>query len=70
MVRDLYHKPIHYNVSLKSGVLQNRVTEHALCGLRPADIAFVWVVEEKRNATPEEIRKLCKKEGINILDTP
>jgi hypothetical protein len=70
MVRDLYYKSLHYNVSFKSGVLRNRVTEHDLCGLRAADIAFVWVVEEKRNATPEEIRKLCKKEGINILDTP
>ena len=58
MVRDLYHKPVHYNVSFKSGALQ---TEHALCGLRPQDIAFVSIVEEKRNATQEEIRKLCKK---------
>lgn len=60
MVRDLYYKPVHYNVCFKSGTMQNRVTEHALCGIQPEDIDFVWVVEEQRKATPEEIRKLCK----------
>ena len=30
--------------------------------LKPADIEWIWIVEEKRNATPEEIRKLCKRQ--------
>jgi hypothetical protein len=47
----------------KAVEMRNRVTEHSLCGLRPADIDFVWIVEEQRRATPEEIRKLCKKKS-------
>ena len=29
-------------------------------GLRPADIEWVWVVEEERRATPDEIQRFCK----------
>ena len=60
MVRDVYYKPVHYNVQFKVGGLMNRATARDLCGLRHQDIARVWVVEEMRNATPEEIRRLCK----------
>jgi hypothetical protein len=52
---------ISAHVCFKSGALQNRVTEHALCGLKPSDIDWVWIVEQKRNATPEEIKWLCKR---------
>jgi hypothetical protein len=40
-----------------------------MCDIRPADIEWLWIVEEKRNATPEEIRKLCGKArvGSSIL---
>ena len=61
MARDLYYQSKHYNVQFKAGVLRNRVTERDLCGLRPQDIDFVWVVEERRKVTAEEIRKLCSK---------
>ena len=49
-----------YNVHFKDGSLANRVTERAICGLRPVDIDWVWNVELRRRTTPEEIRKMCK----------
>jgi hypothetical protein len=62
MVEDLYYKAAHYNLKYKTGAMLNRITAHDVCGIRPQDIEWVWIVEEKRNATPEEIRNLCKKE--------
>ncbi len=50
----------HFNIQLNGGVLENRVTARGFEGLRPADIEWVLIVEEKRRATPDEIRKLCK----------
>jgi hypothetical protein len=50
----------HYNVHFKGGVLRNRVTARDFGGLPHANIDWVWIVEEKRRATPDEIRKLCK----------
>jgi hypothetical protein len=61
MVRDLYFQAEHFNVRYKSGALLNRVTAHDLSGLRPPDIEWVWIVGQKRYATPAEIRKLCGK---------
>ena len=63
MIRDLYYRPRGaplYNVHFKDGSFTNRVTERALCGLRPVDISWVWDVEHRRRATPDEIQKLCK----------
>ena len=60
MVENLYYKLKHYNIQFNAGGLVNRVTAGDLCELSPQDIAWVWVVEEKRHATPEEIWKLCK----------
>ena len=54
------HDVLHYNVQFKVGGLVNRVTERDLFELHPQDITWRWMVEEKRHATPEEIRKLCK----------
>ena len=52
---------VHYNVHFKNGSsLENRVTEHQICGLRPVDIDWVWILELRRRATPDEIQKLCK----------
>jgi hypothetical protein len=53
----------HYNIHFKGGVLRNRVTVRGFEGLPPANIEWVWIVEEKRRATPDEIRKLCKGSG-------
>lgn len=61
MVEDLYFQAVHYNLKYKTGALLNRVTARELCGIRPQDIEWIWIVEEKRNATPEEIRELCKR---------
>jgi hypothetical protein len=62
MVPDIYKKRgvLLYNVHFKDGSLANRVTELALCGLRPVDIAWVWSLSERRRLAPDEIRKLCK----------
>ena len=37
-----------------------RVTARELCGLRPANVGRVWMVELRRRATSKEILKLCK----------
>ena len=58
-----YYHPqgtFHYNVCFVGGHVLNRVTQRDLAGFRHQDIDFVWIVEEKRRATPEEIRSLCK----------
>lgn len=63
MPKNLFYEPrdnVHYNVHFMSGSLENRVTKRAICGLRPMDIDWIWVVELRRRATPDEIRKLCK----------
>jgi hypothetical protein len=61
MVKDHYYQSMHYNLKYKNGGLLNRVTARDICGIRPQDIEWIWIVEEKRNATPEEIRELCKR---------
>ena len=61
MVEDLYYKAMHYNLKYKTGALLNRITAHDVCGIRHQDIEWIWIVEEKRNATPEEIRELCRR---------
>jgi hypothetical protein len=62
MVRDIYNKRgvLLYNVHFKDGGLANRVTDRAICGLRPVDIAWVWNVSERRRVALDEIRNLCK----------
>ncbi len=60
MVEDLYYKSAHYNLKYKTGAVLNRVTAHDVCGIRPQDIEWIWIVEQNRNATPEEIREPCK----------
>jgi hypothetical protein len=49
----------HYNVHLSRGNSRNRVTERAISGLRPVNIDWIWIVELRRRATPEEVIKLC-----------
>ena len=64
MVKRLYYEPVgtvHYNVKFKSGGLLNRLTAREICGLKPGEIEFIYLVEAKRNTTPEEIRELCKR---------
>ncbi len=66
MVQDVNYKPPgtqHYNVRFKGGASLNRVTAREISGLRPADIEWIWIVGERRNATPEEIRKLSKSDS-------
>lgn len=38
----------------------NRITARDICGIRPQDIEWIWIVEQNRKATPEEIKELCK----------
>ena len=49
----------HYNIQLVGGGLLSRVTVRCFADLRPDMIEWVWMVEAKRRATPEEIQKLC-----------
>lgn len=61
MVKDLYYKAAaHYNLKYKTGALLNRITAHEVCGIRPQDIEWVWIVDQNRYATSKEIRELCK----------
>jgi hypothetical protein len=63
MAKDLYYRPagtVHYNVKFKSGGLLNRIVADEVCGLTPNEIEWIYLVEAKRQATPDEIRKLCK----------
>lgn len=50
---------VHFNVKYKESGFDNRVLARDLKGYRPSDIEWVWIVEEKRTATAEEIRQLC-----------
>jgi hypothetical protein len=47
-----------FNVKYKSGGLDNHVRANYLQGCRVKDIDFIWIVEEGRKATPEEIKQL------------
>ena len=61
---DMYYHPpgtTRYDVQYKSGALENGVTENEICGRQPADIRWLWVIEQNRYAMPEEIRNLCKR---------
>jgi hypothetical protein len=61
--QDLFFSPpgTHlYNIHFKSGVLSTRVTVRGFEGLRLEHTDWVWIVDERRRATPDEIRKLCK----------
>ena len=50
----------HFNVKYKGGSpLLNRVLARDLQECRYSDIEWVWIVEDGRRATPEEIRQLC-----------
>ena len=63
MTKTLYYEPrgtVHYNVHFKSGSLESRITERVIRGLRPVDIDWTWIVELRRRASQEEIRKLCE----------
>ena len=63
MVKHLYYEPtgtVHYNVKFKSGGLLNRLVAIEVCGLKPMEIEWIYLVEARRQATPDEIRQLCK----------
>ena len=53
-----------YNVCFRGGALQGRMTVRCLEGLRPEQIDWVWMVDEKRRANPEEIQNLCKVRNL------
>ena len=60
MVEDLYYQSAHYNLKYKAGAVLNRITARDVCGTRPQDIEWIWIVEQNRKATPEEVKELCK----------
>jgi hypothetical protein len=58
MVEDLYYKAAHYNLKYKGGALLNRISVQDLHGIRPSDVAWIWVVEQNRfaEASTEKLR--------------
>jgi hypothetical protein len=69
VVKSIVYEPsiqAHYNVHFKDGSKASKVQLRAISGLRPVDIDWIWVVEERRRAAPSEIRKLCKLSHENI----
>jgi hypothetical protein len=64
-MKNLYDEPrgiVHYNVHFKDGSFTNRVSERVFCGLRAVEIDSLYIVEEDRNVTSEEIKRLCKRD--------
>ena len=53
-----------YDVHFKGGGVRKRVTGRSLRGLRAPEVDWLWAIEQKRRATPEELLKLCK--GVSI----
>lgn len=51
---------LHYNVMFKGGGVRKRVTGRSLRGLRASEVDWLWNIEQKRRAAPEELLKLCK----------
>jgi hypothetical protein len=64
MVKPVYYQEpkgaIHFNVKFRSGGLLNRLTAGEVSGLKPAEIEWLYLVEQERNATEAEIKWLCK----------
>jgi hypothetical protein len=63
VTKNLYYESsgiVHYNVHFKKKSVINRLIARDICGLRPVDIDWIWIVELRRRATPAEIGKLCK----------
>ena len=62
MTTNLYSEcsALHYNVHFRNRSVEKRVMARAICGLRPMDIVWIWIVELRRRATRDEIRNLCK----------
>ena len=50
---------LHYNVRCCGDVVFNRVTARHFKELTSDIIEWVWIVEQKREATKAEIKKLC-----------
>ena len=60
--QDLFYSPpgtTLYNIQFAGGGIQTHVTARAFAELHPEQIAWVWMVDKKRYATPEEIQQLC-----------
>ena len=55
----LYFEPVHFNVFYKGRGVDNRVSARDIKDQDPATITRIWVVEQKRQATDEEIKQLC-----------
>ena len=69
MGKTQYFEPkgtVHFNVMFKSGGMLHRLLADEVCGLRPAEIEGVYIVEQRRKATREEIGWLCKKKKVKL----
>jgi hypothetical protein len=53
------HGTFHFNAKYKGEAISNRVLARDIKECRVSDIEWIWIVEARRRATPEEIRQLC-----------
>jgi hypothetical protein len=57
--RRLYYELVHFNVFYEVGGVDMRVGARDIKGRDPAVIKRIWIVEQNRQATDEEIKQLC-----------
>jgi hypothetical protein len=51
MVKTLYHEPrgaLHFNVTFKAGGMRHRLMAREVYGLKPAEIDWVYLVEQRQ----------------------
>jgi len=56
----------HFNLKYKQGGLDHRCMARDLKGRKVSDIEWIWVVEEARQARPDEVRELCAGKWIGV----
>jgi hypothetical protein len=61
MVKDLNYHAAHYNLKYKAGAVLNRITARDICSTRLQDIEWIWILEQKRYATQNEVKELCRR---------
>lgn len=50
---------LHFHIKYRERGIDNRSLAHELKGCKVSEIEWVWIIEERRQASPEEVRQLC-----------
>lgn len=56
----LYYDLVHFNVYYQGSGIDHRVGPREIKGLDPVTIEWIYIVEQTRRATAEEVKQLCK----------